>query len=36
MITPSLQALVLGGLMASLNRFGRLNDLKSECLNGYS
>ncbi len=35
-ITPSLQALVLGGLMVSLNRFGKLNDLKSECLHGYS
>lgn len=35
-ITPSLQALELGGLMTSLNRFGILNGLKRGCLNGYS
>ena len=35
-ITPSLQALGLGGHMSSLNRFGVLNDLKSVCLHGYS
>ena len=35
-ITPSLQALGLGGHMSSLNRFGVLNDLKSVYLHGYS